>query len=108
MKNLSLVVILAAVFFGGCTVYKPSFVKTSASNYPAKPETCDFTILTILPNKPFEEIGVIENQSIVVNISDFKTMSQPYVCSQGGDAVVAFVNGHGIYIKGTIIKFKTK
>ncbi|XDD51768.1 hypothetical protein AB3N59_08620 [Leptospira sp. WS92.C1] len=107
MKNfivISFGIVLLA--FIGCVSYQPGFVKTAMVSFPPKQSDCEFAVITTVPQKKFEEIGVVENQSYVISIADFKKMCQPFVCANGGDAVVALVNGNGIYIKGTIIKFK--
>jgi hypothetical protein len=71
----------------------------------AKAEGCPVLVLTTSPAEEYVELGVIDvTQNPPTGIEGFQKMAAPYVCKAGGDAVIAFANGNGVYIKGTVLK----
>ena len=75
--------------------------------YPPREPKCPFQLFTTPPWGPFVEIGVVDSgpgPGSVRDLDFFREIIQPYVCFAGGDAVIAFANGQGYYIKATILK----
>lgn len=76
---------------------------------PREPN-CEFDILTADPAADYTEIAVIDVQpggyghNRFTEISDFKEEIRPHVCEAGGDAAIALANGHGVYIKATVLR----
>lgn len=82
----------------------------SGPRQPRREATCDFAVYTA-PVEGFVEIGVIDvtigswmGENRFENVSEFKEAIRPLVCDAGGDAVLGFANGHGFYIKGSVLK----
>lgn len=74
--------------------------------------SCEFRVLTAVPNEKFQELGVLElNAGLyskgewTTSTSQFKEHARPHVCKAGGDAIIGIVNGYGYYVKGTVIRF---
>ena len=83
------------------------FTKTSASQLTSKSDDCAFDIITLSPQKPYEEVGVIDFLPLYIkDIATFKMAIQKIVCQNGGDGVIPTINSSGYYIKATIIKYK--
>lgn len=77
----------------------------TGQRHQPKEEDCPIQVFTALPSPEYAEIGVIDvNQFPPTDIQRFKKMATPHVCKAGGDAVLAFANGNGLYIKGTVLK----
>ena len=76
--------------------------------YPPRDPSCDFLAFAGRPATGFTEIGTVDIEpkswAPFIRIDDFKEEIRPYVCQAGGDAVVAYVNGHGWYIKAVVLK----
>jgi hypothetical protein len=96
---------LASALALGCSVsYK--YVQTTSQSAPSKPQGCDFDILTVRPDRKFVELGVFETTSIYCtkSVEVFRSKIRDEVCMQGGDAVLAALNGGGCYILGGVLK----
>ena len=96
----------------GC-VAGGAYTRTTDKAYPARPPGCTFKVFTSAPQEPYEEIGVVDHIHRGDNVGasdirEFMGVMRPYVCRSGGDAVLAFVNGMGWYVKGTVIKLGSK
>lgn len=115
MKSLSVLVIALTILFS-C---KPAqslmgdkeiiYTKTTSAEYQSKSLDCDFDIFTSLPQKNYDEIGVININKYylaIADISTFKLKVKDEVCKNGGDAVVVTINGSGHYVQGTVLKYK--
>jgi hypothetical protein len=76
--------------------------------YPPRDPSCDFLAFAAYPGTGFTEIGTIDVEpkswAPFIRIDDFKEEIRPYVCQAGGDAVIAYVNGKGWYIKAVVLK----
>jgi hypothetical protein len=99
-----------ALVLGGCG---PMYLygQTGGSVGSRKPDDCHFPLLEAPPARPFEEIGVvapedIEYGSLADTALEFENQIRRYVCSVGGDAVVAEKNKWARYERGTIIRYK--
>lgn len=104
MKNLkSFLLIILIVTITGCAG-RLRYTQTGET-YPARPVNSNFQILTTYPNQKFEEIGIIDIEANIRDTASFKEFIQEKVCQVGGDAVIASINGYGMYIKGTVIKY---
>jgi hypothetical protein len=86
-----------------------SMTPTSAEQKPRE-ENCEFEVFTVPPPSGYVEVATIDvspgayGDNMHTEISDLKTEIRPYVCQAGGDAAFAMANGHGIYIKATVLK----
>lgn len=80
--------------------------------HDAKPEDCDFQVLTTLPKGEWEEIAIIDvnpgayGHNLHTDIESFKDEIRPKVCEAGGDVALAAANGSGVWIKATVLKRK--
>lgn len=98
-------VVLAGVCLSalGC-VASSRYTQTGPAQVP-KGDGCPVQVLTTTPAEAYVELGVIDVTAYApTNVEGFKKMATPYVCKAGGDAVIAFANGNGYYIKGTVLK----
>lgn len=91
----------SVVAYGCC---KPKITKTGPDR-PPKPPDCDFHVFTTQPEGRWVEIAVIDDASDTRNIERFKEMIAEQVCEVGGDAAMVWMNGHGQYIKATVLAF---
>ncbi|MBJ6761266.1 hypothetical protein JGU66_10865 [Myxococcaceae bacterium JPH2] len=97
---------------GGC-VPRIEYAKTTSITAPAREATCQFDIITTRPDRPFDELGVIDlparsnPTSLPSSVTEFRAVAQPHVCAAGGDGVITEVNGFGQYIRGTVIHYRT-
>lgn len=99
-----LLAIAAGVLLVGCT--SASLTKAGAARSP-KPKTCEFEILTALPENHVE-VGTVdvkpgEYGPWYRDLGEFKEFIRPQVCEAGGEAAVALANGNGIYVKATVL-----
>lgn len=79
-------------------------VSRTGERLPSRAATCDIKVFTS-PVTGYREIGAIDITYDAPNTLDrFAEAVRPKVCDLGGDAVVAWANGHGFYIKGTVLK----
>lgn len=109
-------VILILFSLASCsTTPKMSYSQASKKQYASKTKGCDFNFRSTMPKESFEEIGTINlapsmyGNGIPLLPSDpdeMKLLIQDRVCSVGGDAVVTDINGHGQFVRATIIKFQ--
>jgi hypothetical protein len=82
------------------------YVRTTHNAADPKPAKCAFDVLTVRPDRPFQELGVLEPDGPYTgSVAEYRNIARPFVCKAGGDAVVAEVNGLGMYIRGTVIRF---
>ncbi len=61
------------------------------------------------PARPFEELGVLDFRPGIdpapTNVADVRGLVAVHVCRGGGDAVIAYPNGRGQYLQGTLIRY---
>jgi len=72
-----------------------------------KPADCDFRVINLPPSGDFEEIGTLTHNDGEYGDQtpyEFKVSIRADVCRAGGDLVVTEVNGHGLYVRGTVLK----
>ena len=84
-----------------------SMTPTGGPLPPSRRPGCAFRIFTSNPGERYVEIGTIDSQfdsTSSTDLRDFYTAIQPIVCRSGGDAVVAYSNGFGYYIKATVLR----
>ncbi|MCI0569828.1 MAG: hypothetical protein L0Y66_03685 [Myxococcaceae bacterium] len=96
-----------------CALAPPplTWTKTTSIHTEARDEECSFDILTVRPDRAFDELGIIDVQrggftEPLKTAGEFRSSAHPYVCAAGGDAVLAEVNGLGIYVRGTVIRYR--
>jgi len=103
------VVVVFLLISAGCA-YK--FTQTTPRSATRRPLDCVFEVLTRQPDQPFSELGVLDFMGGAAKAApDARSFAQSVrrdVCRAGGDAVLAEVNGRGKYIRGTVIKYRTK
>ena len=100
--------VLAGLLLGvGCGY---GYTQTTSHVAGPKPEGCVFDLLSVRPDRPFDELGVIDSTSgsayAVSDARSFMEWVRPDVCRAGGDAVIAEVNGLGHYVRGIVIKYR--
>jgi hypothetical protein len=90
-----------------------SFVTTRTSTGPVTPSAphCSFAVLTSRAARPYEELAILDVKPdgmgfSIRNAGDFKKLVEAEVCSLGGDAVFAEINGYGGYVRGTVLRWK--
>lgn len=113
-KNLSVFLILLSC--ASCsTTPKMSYSQATKKQYAAKNKGCDFNIRSTMPKESFDEIGTINlTPSMYGNgipmlpagADELRILIQDQVCLAGGDAVVGDVNGHGQFVRVTIVKYQ--
>lgn len=99
--------LLATLLFSATACGSATLTQTGPRFAPRE-ENCQFQVFTTPPGYGFIEIGTIDMElngfssprSIAALIEDVR----PHVCQAGGDAVVAYANGYGIYIKASVLK----
>jgi len=107
----------ASLLAVGCAAAQTQYTATSSVRAQPKPESCSFDVLTTRPQRPFEELGIIDFTGGVVyktghraglpdSASELKDKAAQTVCRAGGDAVLADVNGLGQYVRATVIRYK--
>jgi hypothetical protein len=101
-RALGLTVLVALVGCEGTT----SWTRTGAPQRPREAK-CNFQVFTV-PTDGYMEIGIIDYASgdvaTISTLGEFKERIRPTVCAAGGDAVIAFANGVGHYMKATVLK----
>lgn len=104
MRAVGVLVFVLTSF--GCSQGKYNYVRTTHVVAEAKPDTCQPELFTTRPERSYVELGVLEPKGFYTgSTSRFIANVRPYVCAAGGDAVLAVVNGTGLYIRGTVIRF---
>ncbi len=72
---------------------------------PSRDAQCEFDVLTARPPGGFIEVGTIDlTGPPPTNLGRFKEFIQEDVCRSGGDAALALANGHGYWIKATVLQ----
>ncbi len=99
----SFLLLIGCSLLAGCQMIRMS--RTGPAFPPREPQ-CGFYVFTTSPWGPFVEIGVLDIHPAEApsDMDSLRRMIQQQVCSAGGDAIVAFANGRGEYIKATILK----
>ena len=85
-----------------------SVTRTGKLVQPRDPN-CEFEVLTASPAEGFVEIGTVDYEygttfSAISVLSEFKARIRRDVCSAGGDAALASIDGHGRYTRATILR----
>jgi len=74
---------------------------------PPKPSDCTFDLLSTRPDRPYDEMGVVEwDMAAVRSAREFVDLIREQTCRAGADAVLAEVNGGGVYVRGTVFKYR--
>ena len=98
-----LVVPLAAC---GSSLYAYDYAPTTRyAAFAPRPVGCAFDLLTTPPGRPYVEIGVLETLFGASSAPTFSASVDAQVCRVGGDAVLTEVNGRGVYVRGTIVRY---
>ena len=106
---MRLVVALMWVAMGsGLSGCVPSyrFTRTTRLVTTPKPVNCAFELYTTRPDRPFDEVGVLEGGLPASDARGFFRAVRPHVCRVGGDGVLTEINGQGVYVRGTVIRFR--
>jgi hypothetical protein len=102
MKRRLLCLVLAAA---GCSAYR--YERSTSITAPPKPANCSFDILASRPDRPYDELGVLDPQRAALgDQASFREAIRADVCRAGGDAVVAEVSSQGYYVSGTVIRYR--
>ncbi len=73
---------------------------------PSRPDNCTFDLLRLRPDRPFEELAVLESSpQYADSLGEFRAQIATQVCRAGGDAVIAHPNSDGYYPGGVIIRY---
>ena len=91
-----------------CAGFSPSYKMTKIGVAGlAKPASCDFMIAVTKVDRPYDEIAILDcYANNAYDVAAFKESVRAQVCGIGGDAVIAEVNGHGSYVRGTVLRWK--
>ncbi len=105
MRNLAIT--LPALYLVACAPAL-KFTAAGTTTRPAKPPTCDFTVLADAPAEAHEELGTIDirydgRTDFINDTETLKRRLRRQVCSVGGDAVVGHANSYGTYLKATVL-----
>jgi hypothetical protein len=82
----------------GAAGYK--LTMTGASAPTAKPAGCEYSIFTTRPDRPYEEIAILDPEISTrapSNVGEFKEKAGLLVCQAGGDGVITEINNVGMY-----------
>src|SRR5258708_1449226 len=100
--------VAAAALLAGCGITYRYRSTTSVAAAP-KPPTCQFDVLSMPPDKPYDQIGILKaGDPAAADPEVFADVVRAKVCEAGGDAVVAKVNGLGVYIEGSVIRYRAQ
>jgi hypothetical protein len=78
---------------------------TTTTPVTAKPQPCEFQVVSLPPSGDYEEIGTLDTTGFgAPNVPDFKRGVEADVCRVGGDVVVTQVNGKGEYVRGIVLR----
>ena len=98
--------LLPVVLLSGC-VGAWKYTPTTSATASARPADCQLELFSTPPQRPYEELGVLEpSPSVARSAEDFLKEIRPSACAAGGDAVLAFVNDRGTYIRGTVLRYR--
>lgn len=96
----------------GCASMSPNYGLTkSVGNPTPKAANCDFTVMTVPSDRPQEQVGILDAELVpyaATTAAEFQDAVRKQVCEVGGDAVLAEINGHGRYVRGTIVRWQDK
>ncbi len=110
MKNATAVLLAATCLLSGC-FFKPGYSVTrlTAVEVSARAPDCDFDVVTLPPSRPFDDVGSLnwDSGAAVGTPAMLKDAIRSQVCAIGGDAVIGQMNGHGNFIAGTVIRWKS-
>jgi hypothetical protein len=72
--------------------------------------SCEFEVFSVAPRREYDELGILDVGGDATaaphSVGKFIEMIREPVCRAGGDAVIAYVNGFGAYVHGTVIKYR--
>lgn len=109
LASLSLrgVVVLAAALALHCTPHF-RFAPHPAAQAQARDAGCRLDLYTARPTRDFVEVGVLE----AVDGTHFSRPAallaavRTQVCRAGGDALLAEADAHGLYSRGTVLRYQ--
>jgi hypothetical protein len=96
----AIVVIAVAATVAGCASAK--FIPT-AGGYAPKPENCAMEVFTSrVPDRPYEEIGIIEGQGMMgaESLEDVLPEMIKEACKAGGDALILLSTERSVNVGG--------
>jgi hypothetical protein len=103
-RFIGLLCVLVATACGHNTVTR------SGDPHPARDQKCDFDVFTTPPANGYTEIATLDikegfwGDNAPSDIKALKKSIQRDVCGVGGDAVIAYANGFGDYVKASVLK----
>jgi hypothetical protein len=102
---LLVVVTGGSVACGGVGEYR----KTGGT-YAGRGPSCEYRVIRNRIVEPYEELGVIDidafsMQQLPDDEERFRKLVGPFVCAQGGQAVIPTLDIYGHWTHGTIIRF---
>ena len=96
---------LVAVGAGGCGTQGYTMSMSTTSPTTGQAEPCDFRVVNIPPQGPFEEIATLTPLDSPASTPEaFKKVVHDDVCRIGGTVVVTEINGFGRYMRGTVLR----
>jgi hypothetical protein len=97
---------LLSTILVACSAYR--YTPTTPHRAPPKPANCTFDLLTTRPDRPYDELGVVEPKvgGDAGSAREFIHLIRETTCQAGADAVLAEINGRGTYVRGTLIKYR--
>ena len=115
MRGTLLILLLLAA---GCSA-EMRYTPTKASkDVAAKAADCSIDVLSTRPDRPFDELGIIDFAGGVVgkntgqrsgvpdSAGELKEKVRPEVCRAGGDAVISEINGVCQYVRATVVRYR--
>ena len=110
MKILTIALTVSAMIFAGCKATTYPYSQTSEKQFAPKSSESKLKVYSSLPAGSYEEIGVFN-----IDWGDDKRPTTPskllekieaVALAEGGDFVVADINGYGVYIRATLYRYK--
>ena len=101
--------LIVLVLLAGCVPLSYAFTPATNAPIKAKPNGCEFKVVTSTPAEGYEEIGTLQhyNGTPPKDTEKFRKAVAEQVCQVGGDAVIATANAKGELTTGSIVKFVT-
>ena len=99
-RGASILALSTLLILAGCASAK--FIRTGTT-YPPNPPDCDIQVYTTkLPDRDYQEIGVIEGKGTVwkSSLSSVLPKLKEQACEAGGDAIIMTSSQRSIHVSG--------
>ena len=89
---------------------RPTYTSIGHHSFPPQGERCHFDVFLTGPAKPYIEVGIVEwsvdddGCTSVPRLDRFREEVGPFVCFNGGNGVIPYINDRGYYYKAIIIR----